>query len=42
MRMESEIAKLMQENGYRLVRKKNHSVWKNDNGNIIILFKNFS
>ena len=36
MRLENEIAKLMLKNGYQLVRKKNHAIWKNDDGNIIV------
>ena len=36
MRLGNEIAKLMLKNGYQLVRKKNHAIWKNDDGNIIV------
>ena len=36
MRLGNEIAKLMLKNGYQLIRRKNHAIWKNDDGNIIV------
>ena len=36
MRLENEITKLMIKNGYQLIRKKNHAIWKNDDGDIIV------
>tara|TARA_Y100000996_G_C22410697_1_gene597119 strand:- start:328 stop:513 length:186 start_codon:yes stop_codon:yes gene_type:complete len=36
MRLGNEIAKLMLKNGYQLIRRKNHAIWKNDDGDIIV------